>query len=95
MISILKRVAGFIAVASVLTFGQAFAAGDPPQCKQVRFSDVGWSCITATTAIAANLLEGLGYKPKINVLSGPVTFHGLRHERGTARPQGRRLVGFR
>jgi glycine betaine/proline transport system substrate-binding protein len=80
MISILKRVVGFIAVASMLAFSQTSAAGDPPQCKQVRFSDVGWSCITATTAIAANLLEGLGYKPKIDVLSVPVTFQSLANK---------------
>jgi glycine betaine/proline transport system substrate-binding protein len=57
--------------------GAAQAAGDPAGCKQVHFSDVGWSCVTATTAIAAAILEGLGYDPKIDVLSVPVTFQSL------------------
>jgi glycine betaine/proline transport system substrate-binding protein len=57
--------------------GAAQAANDPADCKQVHFSDVGWSCVTATTAIAAAILEGLGYEPKVDVLSVPVTFQGL------------------
>jgi glycine betaine/proline transport system substrate-binding protein len=57
--------------------GTAQAAGDPAECKQVHFSDVGWSCVTATTAIAAAILEGLGYEPKVDVLSVPVTFQSL------------------
>ena len=50
-------------------------AADPAECKQVHFSDVGWSCITATTAIATTVLEGLGYQSKVDVLSVPVTFN--------------------
>ncbi len=57
--------------------GGARAAGDPAACRTVHFSDVGWSCITATTAIASNVLEGLGYQPKASVLSVPITFESL------------------
>jgi hypothetical protein len=42
-----------------LFVGQGFAAEDP--CQQVRFSDVGWTDITATTALTSVVLEGLGY----------------------------------
>ncbi|MFQ5774907.1 MAG: choline ABC transporter substrate-binding protein [Kiloniellaceae bacterium] len=59
-----------------LAAGSARAA-DPGECRQVHFSDVGWSCITATTAIAAAILEGLGYSAKVDVLSVPVTFKSL------------------
>jgi len=52
-------------------------AADPAACKSVHFSDVGWSCITATTSAASTLLEGLGYEPKVSVLSVPVTFTSL------------------
>ena len=38
-------------------------AADPESCKPVRFSDVGWTDITATTAAASVVLEGLGYEP--------------------------------
>ena len=34
-------------------------------------------CITATTAVATTVLEGLGYEPKATVLSVPVTFASL------------------
>jgi glycine betaine/proline transport system substrate-binding protein len=61
----------------MLAGGPAQAAGEPAECNQVHFSDVGWSCITATTAIATAILEGLGYDAKVDVLSVPVTFQSL------------------
>ncbi len=54
----------------------AFAA-DPESCKTVRFADVGWTDITATTATASVILEALGYTPKTQVLSVPVTYTSL------------------
>ncbi len=55
-------------------------AADPASCKAVRFSDVGWTDITATTAIASKILEGLGYQPKTQVLSVPVTYASLKNK---------------
>ena len=49
------------------------------QCETVRFSDVGWTDITATTAIASTLLEGMGYKTKTQLLSVPVTYKSLEN----------------
>ncbi len=46
-------------------------------CDKVRFSDVGWTDITATTAVATTLLEALGYETEVLVLSVPVTFTSL------------------
>jgi glycine betaine/proline transport system substrate-binding protein len=43
----------------------------------VRFSDVGWTDITATTATAAAVLESLGYETETTVLSVPVTYTSL------------------
>jgi glycine betaine/proline transport system substrate-binding protein len=57
--------------------GQGFAAEDP--CRQIRFSDVGWTDITATTALTSVVLEGLGYTLKTHVLSVPVTFTSLKN----------------
>ena len=57
----------------------AFAA-EPASCKTPRFSDVGWTDITATTAIASRLLEGLGYTPKTQVLSVPVTYTSMKNK---------------
>ncbi len=46
-------------------------------CSKVRFADVGWTDITATTAIASEIVKGLGYKPKSQLLSVPVTYTSL------------------
>jgi glycine betaine/proline transport system substrate-binding protein len=54
-------------------------AADPASCKQVRFSDVGWTDITATTAATSVVLEGLGYAPSATVLSVPVTYASLKN----------------
>ena len=59
--------------------GAAFA-GDPESCKTVKFSDVGWTDITATTAIASEILKGLGYTPKVTVLSVPVTYTSMKNK---------------
>jgi len=46
-------------------------------CGTVRFSDVGWTDITATTAATSVVLEGLGYKTDTKILSVPVTYQSL------------------
>lgn len=56
------------------------AAADPPSCRLVRFSDVGWADVTATTGLAGQIVAGLGYTPRITVLSVPVTFNGMRNK---------------
>ncbi|WP_224007895.1 choline ABC transporter substrate-binding protein [Aureimonas sp. SA4125] len=62
-----------------MTAGAAFAADDAA-CKTVRFSDVGWTDITATTAVTSKILEGLGYEPDIKVLGVPVTFASMKNK---------------
>lgn len=57
---------------------RAQAAPDPDTCRLVRLSDVGWTDVTATTAVLAHVLTTLGYEPRITVLSVPVTFASLR-----------------
>jgi glycine betaine/proline transport system substrate-binding protein len=47
------------------------------QCETVRFADVGWTDITATTAVSSELLKGLGYKTKTDLLSVPVTYSSM------------------
>ncbi|MGL4405581.1 MAG: choline ABC transporter substrate-binding protein, partial [Notoacmeibacter sp.] len=54
----------------------AFAA-EPESCGTVRFSDVGWTDITATTAASTEVLKALGYQTEIKVLSVPVTYASL------------------
>lgn len=63
--------------ASLLLLAGAANAADPEACETVRFSDVGWTDITATTALTSVVLEGLGYEPEVSVLSVPVTYTSL------------------
>ena len=58
----------------------AAQAADPESCKAVRFADVGWTDITATTALTSRILEGLGYTPSNQVLSVPVTYASLKNK---------------
>ncbi|MEZ5752664.1 MAG: choline ABC transporter substrate-binding protein [Paracoccaceae bacterium] len=46
-------------------------------CDTVRFSDVGWTDITATTAVASTIIEALGYQTETLVLSVPVTYTSM------------------
>ncbi|MCV2868116.1 choline ABC transporter substrate-binding protein [Defluviimonas sp. WL0002] len=63
-----------ILLASVaLTAAPAFAEG----CDTVTFSDVGWTDITATTAVTTTILDALGYETDVKVLSIPVTYTGM------------------
>jgi len=46
-------------------------------CGLVRFSDVGWTDITATTAATSIVLEALGYETSTDILSVPVTYASM------------------
>jgi len=76
---IAKRLLAVVSLSLLVGAGAARAA-EPESCNKVRFSDVGWSCVTATTSIAVSILEGLGYETKVDVLSVPVTFQGLANK---------------
>lgn len=67
------------ALAAILLGTAAGAqAAEPAACRAVRFSDIGWTDVTATTALTANILKDLGYKPEITLLSVPVTYASLK-----------------
>lgn len=69
---------------TTITFGLlglgAVQAAEPASCQKVRFSDVGWTDITATTATASLILEALGYQPETQVLSIPVTYSSMKNK---------------
>ena len=75
----IKHFAAALLAASSLVAVPALAA-DPDSCTAVRFSDVGWTDIQATTGVATVLLDALGYKPEIQVLSVPVTYQSLKNK---------------
>jgi len=54
-------------------------AANANQCDTVRFADVGWTDITATTAVTSVVLESIGYKTKTQVLSVPVTYKSMQN----------------
>jgi glycine betaine/proline transport system substrate-binding protein len=56
------------------------AQAEPEQCNTVRFSDVGWTDITATTALASVVLESIGYQAETQMLSVPVTYKSLEND---------------
>ncbi|MGH8857668.1 MAG: choline ABC transporter substrate-binding protein [Polaromonas sp.] len=56
------------------------AAQEPASCRNVRFADVGWSDIAATTGLASVVLEGLGYRPTTTLASVPIAFAGIKNK---------------
>ncbi|MCR9135921.1 MAG: choline ABC transporter substrate-binding protein [Alphaproteobacteria bacterium] len=68
-----------VALAMTAALGGAAYAAEPESCKTVRFSDVGWTDITATTAATTTVLEALGYDTDIKLLSVPVTYTSLKN----------------
>ena len=73
------RMAGAILLSCLLLPLIAAAAADSPNCRTVRFSDVGWTDITATTALTSRLLQALGYRPVTQILSIPVTYASIKN----------------
>lgn len=67
-----------VAGIAILSAAPAVAA-EAESCKAPKFSDVGWTDITATTALASLLLEKAGYQPQTTILSVPVTFQSLEN----------------
>jgi len=73
-----KTLAAITATLSASAFSLALSgSAHAADCSTIRFSDVGWTDITATTAITSELVKGLGYTPKTQLLSVPVTYTSL------------------
>jgi glycine betaine/proline transport system substrate-binding protein len=66
------------AVGLLLGLAGPARAADPASCRTVRFADIGWVDVSATTALTALILRDLGYTPKITELSVPATYQGLK-----------------
>ncbi len=78
-VSPLEIIAGSPLLSLLLPLGATLGKADAGSrsrkpCQLVRFSDVGWTDVTATTAITTQLLRDIGYSPAVTVLSVPVTF---------------------
>lgn len=71
----LTRITAALALTAATT--TAGFAQEPDQCQEIVFSDVGWSDITATTALASTVLQAIGYQTETKILSVPVTYTAL------------------
>ena len=69
-----------LSTALILTAALLSSPAHAANCDTVRFSDVGWTDITATTAVTTLVLEGLGYDTDVKVLSVPVTYTSLAND---------------
>jgi glycine betaine/proline transport system substrate-binding protein len=61
-------------------FGLAASAqaSDAATCQTVKMSDIGWTDVTATTALTGAMLDAMGYKSDIKLLEVPVTFASMK-----------------
>ncbi len=55
-------------------------AQEPERCDTVRFAEVGWTDITVTTALATEVLEALGYETRIDTVSVPIAYQGMKND---------------
>lgn len=55
-------------------------AQEPASCEKVRFAEIGWADIAATTGVAMVLTEGLGYDPSKVMASVPIAFTGVKNK---------------
>lgn len=69
-----------VALMIAASIGVSVQAAEAESCSKVRFADVGWTDITATTALASTLLTALGYEPSSQVLSVPVSYASLKNK---------------
>ncbi len=63
-----------LGLAGMSATAEAGQAVESPTCHTVRLADVGWTDVTATTAVLSDVLRDLGYEPRTTLLSVPVTF---------------------
>ncbi len=65
-------------VIGVMALSSLAAQAAEQSCSTVKMADPGWSDIAATNAIAGFLLDGMGYKPKVDTLAVPIAYGGLK-----------------
>jgi glycine betaine/proline transport system substrate-binding protein len=81
MTSIVTKFLGAATVGvGLFAMATAAMAADAASCQKVRLSDVGWTDITATTALTSAILEQMGYQGDISQLAVPVTFASMKNK---------------
>lgn len=74
----MKRKLTLVAACALSAVAVSAQAADPAVCRNVRFADVGWTDIAATTGLASTIFQGLGYNPTKTIASVPITFAGIK-----------------
>ena len=74
------RLKVFAVAAALLSTCLHTARAEDASCRTVRFADVGWSDIAATTGLASMVLEGLGYETDVTLASLPVALTGMKNK---------------
>jgi len=72
-----KSISKKLLTGTALSLSLFASAAYADSCENVRFSDVGWTDITATTAVTSQIVNALGYKSSTQLLSVPVTYTSL------------------
>ncbi|WP_375741077.1 choline ABC transporter substrate-binding protein [Pseudomonas boanensis] len=73
----MKRLNAFAGCCVLTLFSSSLFAAEPASCQQARIGVVGWTDVVATTAVAATLLDGLGYKTSQITASQQIIFAGI------------------
>lgn len=59
-------------------FSSTLLAADDASCQKIRIGAVGWTDVVATTAVASELLAGLGYETTQTQASQQIIFAGIQ-----------------
>ncbi|MGQ7960672.1 choline ABC transporter substrate-binding protein [Pseudomonas sp. SP16.1] len=73
----MKGLTALAACCTLSLFSSSLLADDA-SCKTVRLGAVGWTDVVATTAVASELLHGLGYDTKQTQASQQIIFAGIQ-----------------
>ncbi|MDX1298594.1 MAG: choline ABC transporter substrate-binding protein [Pseudomonas sp.] len=65
-------------LAAALNMPLLAQAAEPASCEVIRFSDVGWTDITVTTAVTRQVLSDLGYRTRVKRMSVPETYKAMQ-----------------
>ncbi|UCJ17363.1 choline ABC transporter substrate-binding protein [Pseudomonas sp. MM211] len=74
----MKALTAFAACCTLTLLSTPLLAADEESCKTVRLGAVGWTDVVATTAVASELLQGLGYETTQTQASQQIIFAGIQ-----------------
>lgn len=63
----------------MLAFALACVVRASPVRNEIKLAEIGWTDVSATTAVAYHMLKALGYDAKVSLVSTPVAFKSLKN----------------